>query len=596
MRNKFITLIFALIVLISCCGFNAFAWNSDFEELSVDIQYDTEGASFTVEGITPATYGQRIMIVAYRPAMTGGLTAELRNAKNPSSIEPMTTPAETKVFRLDEIVADNNGRFSGEWELNAGIENGEYMIIKVSGTGKTPVQASKLFYFESSEHFQNVTLRAFEDLTGDALGELLVEKKLLLGITKDDSYYRDNEVETMFAAIRDNDYVADSETGNLFNEKKDVITVLNRVEALQNLPDVPTSTDVAYLIRDYGYLMEYDFTSANKDYTLMKSESQGIAAGVFADKAPICLSDIERVIEQAVGIAMMNSKDSTTIGPVVDKYAAVLGIDATDYETYCNTYTAYEVNKAFVGRNFKKPSEVTKALSDRIVVLSNGGDSTSDSTDNGNDYGDGGGGSSRPVSGTTTDMGTVVKPVPETENKSNYNDLSKEHWAAEAVKALSSKNVINGFSDGTFRPDDSVTREQMVKMLVEAFNLVGKSDASFADVASERWSAKYIDMAVACGIVKGTDEGRFSPEADVTRQDAAVMLARLCDAKAISLSGTVVLTDDKIIADYAKESVSRLAGAGVISGFEDGSFRPNEALTRAQAAKLIYSLLNRYGG
>lgn len=92
MRNKFITLIFALIMLINCCGFNAFAWNSDFKELSIDVQYDTEGASFTVEGITPATYGQRIMVVAYRPAMTGGLTAELRNAKNPSSVEPMTTP------------------------------------------------------------------------------------------------------------------------------------------------------------------------------------------------------------------------------------------------------------------------------------------------------------------------------------------------------------------------------------------------------------------------------------------------------------------------------------------------------------------------
>ena len=105
MRKIFIT----LIMLANCCSFSVFAWNSDFTKLSIDIQYDTEGASFTVEGITPATFGQRLMVVAYKPAITGGLTTELRNAKDPSSLEPLTTPAETKVFRLDEIVADKDG-------------------------------------------------------------------------------------------------------------------------------------------------------------------------------------------------------------------------------------------------------------------------------------------------------------------------------------------------------------------------------------------------------------------------------------------------------------------------------------------------------
>ena len=63
--------------------------------------------------------------------------------------------------------------------------------------------------------------------------------------------------------------------------------------------------------------------------------------------------------------------------------------------------------------------------------------------------------------------------------------------------------------------------------------------------------------------------------------------------KGIELLGYAEVADSAIVATYAQESVSRLAGAGVISGFEDGSFRPNEALTRAQSAILIYGLLNR---
>lgn len=598
MKKNLISILLTLCIMLNCSCFAAVAQAADFTEVSIDILYSTEGVSLVVSGVTPAAYGQRIIMAAYEPAMPDGLTAELRNAEDPSAAAPLKTPAETEVFRFDEITAKKNGEFYGEWPLNEGIENGDYIIVKLSGTGKTPVSASKLFYFESPETFQSVTLRELESLTGDELGEFLVEKKLLLGLEKEDSYYLDNEFEGMFTAVRDNDFQPDAD-GHRFDGTEDVVKALNWVEALQNLPAAPTATDIATFIRDFGDLLSYDFSTENSDYTLKKGESHSLAAGIITQTPPICFTDVERIIEQAVGIAMLNSKDSSTIGPVVTKYAAILGIDATAYENYCNTYTAYEVNKAFVERGFKLPSEVPAALSARVAILAAGGDSTSNPPDDGDD-GDGGGGGggggsnpSRPVSGATTNIGTEVKPVPGADNKSNYSDLSHNHWAAESVKALRSKNVINGFPDGTFRPDDAVTREQLVKMLVEAFKLTGKSDASFSDVATDRWSAAYIDAALACGIVQGVEEGSFAPEKAVSRQDAAVMLARLCDIKAIELSGSAAPTDSAIIASYAQESVFRLAGAGVICGFEDGSFRPNEVLTRAQSAKLIYGLLSR---
>ncbi len=593
MKKFFISILLVLSMLVNCCCFVAFAQDADFSEVSIDIQYNTEGVKLIVNGVTPAKYGQRIMLAVYKPASIEGLSG----AKDPSAIAPLTTPTETKVFRFDEITAKKDGSFSGEWQLNEGITNGDYVIVKLSATGKTPVGASKLFRFESLETFQDDTLRPLETLTGDELGQFLVRKKLVLGLEKEDSYYLDNEFEEMFAAVRDNDFTPDAVTGYLFSGTEDIVTVLNRVEALQNLPEAPTASDVAEFIREFGQLLSYDFSSADSDYTLMKEESHSLAAGILTKTPPICFTDVERMIEQSVGIAMLNSKDSTTIAPVVTKYAEILGIDAEDYEAYCNTYTAYEVNKAFVERDFKQPNEIPAALSERIAILSAGGDSTSGGSSGGSGggggIGGGGGGStpSRPVPGVTTDTDSVVKPVPGDDNK--YTDLANDHWAAEAVNALSAKNVINGFTDGTFRPNDAVTREQLVKMLVEAFELTGKSDVSFGDVSADRWSAAYIDAALYCGIVNGVGGGNFAPEAVVTRQDAAVMLARLCDVKGIELSGSASPTDSITIADYAQESVLLLAGAGVISGFEDGSFRPNEVLTRAQAAKLIYALLQR---
>ncbi len=598
--KKLLILFLVLAMSIGSVAFSASAWNSDFTELAIDIQYDAEGATLTVSGVTPAKYGQQLMVVAYNPKMADGLTAELRAAKDPSELEPLATPEETKVFRLEELRADKNGNFSGQWPLNAGVNTGNYIIVKVSGTGKIPVQASKLFYFESSEHFQEVTLRQFEDFTGDSLGQLLVDKKLLLGTTKEDSYYLDDQVEAMFAAIRDNDFEADPVTGNLFNEKNDIIVVLGRVEALQKFPASPEATDVAYLIRDYGYLMNYDFSSANNDYTLKKSEAQKIAAGIFKEDAPECFSDIDRVVEQSVGLSMLNSKDSTTIAPVIAKYATILGLDTTDYELYCEKYTSYEVNKAFVGHDFKKPADVLTSLADRISVLEAEANKPSGGGSGGGGGGSFGGSSSRPVEGSTKPIGTVESPTekdePVEDAKTKYSDVPANHWASEAVNALSEKKVINGFEDGSFRPDDSVTREQFVKMLVEAFTLTGSGNAAFSDVASDRWSYSVINTAVASGIVNGIGDGVFAPANSVSRQDAAVMLARLCDNKGIQLKGPSSPVDNALISDYAKESVAKLYGSGVISGFEDGSFRPAETLTRAQAAKLIFSLLQKYGG
>ena len=193
-------------------------------------------------------------------------------------------------------------------------------------------------------------------------------------------------------------------------------------------------------------------------------------------------------------------------------------------------------------------------------------------------------------------MDVIVKPVPEKIDYTgiSFSDVPKTYWANEAIIALASKEVLAGFEDGSFKPDDVVTREQFVKMIVTAFDLYFNNGlVVFEDVTKDRWSYDCIISAASAGIVNGVSETEFMPDAEVSRQDAAVMLARLCDKKGIKLDGVASSTDEVLISDYAKESVGKLKASNVISGFEDGSFRPLQPLTRAQAAKLIYGLISR---
>ena len=116
----------------------------------------------------------------------------------------------------------------------------------------------------------------------------------------------------------------------------------------------------------------------------------------------------------------------------------------------------------------------------------------------------------------------------------------------------------------------------------------------FDDVASGTWYTDAVKWAAANGIVSGIGGGRYDPNAPITRQDLAVILARYADFMGIALPGArsyTVFTDDADIANYAKEAIERFFEANIIDGYPDGSFRPQGETTRAEfAAMLMRSL------
>ncbi len=121
----------------------------------------------------------------------------------------------------------------------------------------------------------------------------------------------------------------------------------------------------------------------------------------------------------------------------------------------------------------------------------------------------------------------VVKPL--SVEAAGFKDVPDTYWAKGQINYLVSKGVVEGFPDGTFKPETAVTREQFAKMICIAKGLKEYKPATptFKDVASSRWSYGFVEAAVKAGYIKGYTDGTFKPANSITRQELAVLGVRV---------------------------------------------------------------------
>ena len=166
-----------------------------------------------------------------------------------------------------------------------------------------------------------------------------------------------------------------------------------------------------------------------------------------------------------------------------------------------------------------------------------------------------------------------------------FSDVPSGYWAAGNIQTLVAADVVNGFPDGTFQPDGTLTRAQFVKMLDLTLNLATNGTATrFADVSASDWFAPYVAAAVQAGLVQGTSATTFSPNDAVTREQMGVLLVR---ALKLTKMATLGFKDDARIDAWATAGVEQAVAAGYLNGFPDGTFQPLGPTTRAQAAKVL---------
>jgi len=349
-----------------------------------------------------------------------------------------------------------------------------------------------------------------------------------------------------------------------------------------------SSEALALLMDNDGESLGIDI--ANKDYKNYKLEFAAVFKSMINSADSKSRDSIGKQFKKAAAITAINKRDVDGKADALTEYKDELQISAI----HQRIVTAGAVNVARLLDGFESTdieSVYPKVLAALVQVEGNDNPADSDTdtnsdNNNNNSYdgvtvpsGGGGGGSNKKEENYV--------PVVTPESK-NFVDIAPEHWAKKYIEELAADGIINGYEDGSFRAENVVTREELVKMIVKSFDLSGSSDTDFGDIADDFWAKDVIETAIACGIVNGLSENEFGVGRAVTRQDVAVMVDRaLTYLKCELTKGEITFNDSSDIADYAKEAISKLAQVELLNGFEDGTFLPREALTRAQVAKIL---------
>lgn len=189
---------------------------------------------------------------------------------------------------------------------------------------------------------------------------------------------------------------------------------------------------------------------------------------------------------------------------------------------------------------------------------------------------------------------SIVKETSGSDKSTSFTDISG-HWAYDDIRYLSEKSIINGKSKELFCPEDCVTRAEFAALLVRTANLQASSDMRFDDVYSNEWYAQSVSAAAGSGIIFGSG-GKFRPNDNISREEAAVMLMRACKANGIDVpQGSASFADSSEISSWAADDINAASALGIIRGMSNGSFMPKKTLTRAESAaviKRLYGLIN----
>ncbi|MBE6928303.1 MAG: S-layer homology domain-containing protein [Ruminococcaceae bacterium] len=161
------------------------------------------------------------------------------------------------------------------------------------------------------------------------------------------------------------------------------------------------------------------------------------------------------------------------------------------------------------------------------------------------------------------------------------------HWGQAYIERWVEEGVIGGYPDGTFRPDQFVTRAEVSKILATAYKMpAATTPKNFSDVPANAWFYDYVQACAAFGAVNGYPNGTFMPNGNITRSEAVKMV---CVSAGLDLvdTGYEVFADAGKMPEWAGGYWNALIKAGVIDGYENGTLRPTDLITRAEMVKIL---------
>ncbi|MUG99089.1 S-layer protein [Scytonema sp. UIC 10036] len=180
-----------------------------------------------------------------------------------------------------------------------------------------------------------------------------------------------------------------------------------------------------------------------------------------------------------------------------------------------------------------------------------------------------------------------------------FTDIPSDFWGRRFIDKLSSRGIIKGFPDYSFRPNQPVSRAEFAAMLQQSFNTKVRSKGlSFEDVSENYWAAPAIDQAISAGFLKGYPDNTFKPQQKISRVQVLVALASGLNLKESSPSNQVLSIYEDVgdIPQYAIAKVTAATENSIVVNYPDAKFlAPNKEATRAEVAAMIHQALVRTG-
>lgn len=565
---------------------------------SVDTTSTKVTISGVIEGVIPNTSSVTIRIL--KPGITEAQAQALLESAAWS----------TDMFiAADSAIVGEGGAFEAVLALPAGASTGEYTaIIGANATLSEEDRVIKIAYVNPDERLAALRLTVNEADDAESLKEVVEIYKDQLGI--------DKELWDSLAGKTDSE-------GNDLQEKaaeaiaKELIDLKNDGVAnvtIDDLPEVLDSINSAAYVQAVASGSVDDLSDIGDyvdgiDDALDIVESGDISpAGLKKIDAAIIGSDLtdaddlaEEYNKQVFINSVTNPKDGNAMlsrSYLENAAKNFPEFSAASLAAYNNLSDLQKQNvaNACKGANVGTIGELSNVFA--AAVAANTPAVTGGGAQGGAGGAGGGGGSSTTPSSTVT----VTTPTPTptaTPVYERYTDIGHVSWAWDAIEALSERNIVSGYGDRLFGPDNSILREEFIKIVVVGLygeNAINPNAvSSFSDAQSD-WYAPYVKAAEDFNITEGIGDGLFGTGYEITRQDMALMLYRMLRDNGLDVETTPYeFTDVDQIAPYAADAVYALKNMNIIQGDDDGSFRPEGSTTRAEAAVLLYKTLKALG-
>ena len=341
------------------------------------------------------------------------------------------------------------------------------------------------------------------------------------------------------------------------------------------------------IIADVTYYNELECDITNNDFIKYPEQTAEKFKLLLSQDMPQTVSDIKDGFRTACALACMSNTERTSSIDALKNYNDIFLLD---FDGDFTKVDAAELAKVFENNNYTSVEQVRKQFNDEVKRLIG---LKAPSTPVSGSSGVGGG---SVISNTYTGPGAgLIEDINSIKNI--FSDVSDDYWAVEDIRFVYENGIMNGDTEGDFRPNDPITREEWAKVVLSAFTIdTDDAECDFDDVDKSEWFYPFVAKAYMLGVINGYDEKNFGTGQTLTREDAVVMMYRMAqmarDIRAIQ-PAELTFADADNISDYALDAVKIFVSAGVINGYESGEIVPQGSITRAEAAKIICSLLNK---